>query len=246
MVDYNVTCPDYRFCQVRHTYANPCEIWDCDACWWHYSNCTKTPEAASDDCPYIYKCSDLPHPHSHVTTTVVTTLTVLSVFGLFGTYAYRRWRRGQVAEREGAEGQEETERTPLLQRCRALVSASLPSLGSESTDNGASAFARFHAVIFGARADVAPPEDPVLNDREDLEPSAPPEYAPGAPPSYEEVQEDDRSQNPIIRPNRVLTNENYAASNSPSRRSVEMREISSSPRRSPTRMEEVPLSNSLH
>ncbi len=261
MVDYNVTCPDFRYCQVRHTYASPCEIWNCNACWWHHSNCTPTPEPASEHCPYIYKCSNLPRPHNHVTTTVVTTVTVLSVLTLVGTYIYKRYRRAQqeqarIPDAEQQE-EEENERVPLLQRCRALVAGSLGPSEDGNPDTGG-LFDRFRAVIFGSRAEVASPEVPrAVGDYEDEEPSAPPpppdredqHLAP--PPPYEEV---DRNPNPrpIIRSGGSLANENFTgsqaqrASGPPGSlpHSVEMREISSSPRPHPSapRLEEIPLS----
>ncbi len=255
MVDYNVTCPDFRFCQVRHTYESPCEIWDCDACWWNFPNCTKTPTPASEQCPYIYKCSDLPHPNSHVATAVVTTVSIISVLAFGAGYIYRRYRRSQqVADSERQEeGEEESERVPLLQRCRALVTASMPSLGQEdeNTDN-AGVFNRFRSVIFGRRANLAPPEVPHPlhggdegdTDNAEHEPSAPSEDLQGhaqqqdAPPPYDTIDRD-----PIIRGNRSLANENYSGSRA---RSVEMREISSRPAPSaPPCMEEIPLSQSL-
>ncbi len=257
MSDYNVTCPDYRFCEVRHTYRNPCEIWDCDACWWHYANCTATPEGPSDECPYIKKCYDLPRPHSHTVTTVLTVLGVLASFGMVGAYVFRRYRRAQenIADTEQQE-EEEEERVPLLQRCRHFLSASLPGHEDDSHSDGRSVFRRFRDVIFGRRESVAPRELPGLDDREeDFEPSAP-------PPSYDSLdqennhqdEESNENQDPIIRGSgpagRSLRNENYEdGDDRSSNRSVEMREISSTAgnqERTVSRMEEVLLSKSFH
>ena len=149
MSDYNVTCPDFRYCEVKHRYANPCEIWDCDACWWGYDNCTATPEGPSDECPYIKKCYDLPRPHSHTAATVLSVLGAISVVGLGLRYVYRRYRRRAELAAADRQDEEEHERTPLLLRCRQFLSPN-------NTDS--STFERFRAVIFGARADVSPPE----------------------------------------------------------------------------------------
>ncbi len=229
MADYNVTCPDFRFCEVKHTYMNPCEIWDCGACWWGYDNCTKTPEAPSDHCPYIKRCTDLPHPHSHTTVTIVTVVSVLSALAVGARYIYRRFRRTQesVADPE-VQAEDEEERIPLLQRCRDLLSR---GNSNNNSNNQPSRLDRFRAVIFGGRATAAPPEVPTLQDREDHEPSAP--SAP--PPSYDDINND-----PIIREG-SLANENYAPANPCP---VEMRVIGPSPSRSIRRLDEVPLSQS--
>ncbi len=257
MVDYNVTCPDYRYCEVKHTYKSPCEIWDCSACWWHYPNCTSDPEAPSDKCPYV-KCYDLPRPsHSHTVTTIVTTLLVLATLAIGGRYVYRRFRNSLQSESDmEAENEAAAERVPLLQRCRNFISASLPSLASQddSAEEQRSALDRFRLVIAGGRANRASPEvpepGPVLQEREDEQPSAP-------PPPYNAV--DPNPQAPIIRHSASLSvvNENFTGSRQPpanldnpetrqpaenpnnpddSVRSIEMRVV---------RMEEIPLSHSL-
>ena len=150
------------------------------------------------------------------------------------------------------------------------MSASLPALPQRSEDDDTDnrgLIDRFRAVIFGARADVAPPEVPhPLDDgdvnqdndlsaqREGYEPSAPPPQQEHAPPPYEAIHE-----HPIIRSNRGLANESFSGSGREEQeggsaslaaarlgRSVEMREMSSaaSPRPQPC-MEEVLLSQSL-
>ncbi len=161
MADYNVTCPDFRFCEVKHKYMSPCDIWDCNACWWHYANCTVTPEAPSQQCPYV-KCHDLTRPQSHTIVTLASVAAVVSVLAIAGRYMYRRYRRRQevMADPEGQEEHEEeeedeeeneNERVPLLQRCRSFLS---------SLRRGRD---RFREVIFGARAVQAPPEVPQLD-----------------------------------------------------------------------------------
>ncbi len=239
MADYNVTCPDYRFCEVKHRYSNPCEIWDCDACWWNHDNCTKTPEAPTDFCPYIKKCWNLPRPsHSHTVTTVISVVSVISVLALVARYMYRRYRRSQESLAERQEEEEEEERIPLLQRCRHLLSRR-----NNADEDGRSGFDRFRAVIFGHRANPGPPEVPQLDNQprqdaqvahgEDHQPSAPPAAA--APPPYEDINRD-----PIIRGG-SLANENFREQQEAS---VEMREMrSNSPLRSVHCLDEVPLAN---
>ncbi len=259
MADYNVTCPDFRFCEIKHRYSSPCEIWDCDACWWHYDNCTKTPEAPSDHCPYIKKCYELPRPQSHTTTVVISVVTALSLLIIGARYLYQRYRRSQQ-DLADAEGQQEEgdERVPLLQRCRNLLSRD-----RSSDEDGTSTFRRFRAVIFGHRANAAPPEVPQLDqqvapgdNRQGFEPSAPPAPAgppARAPPPYEAINRD-----PIIRGG-SLRNENYRGheqggtppSPSPPQFDggplVEMRQIRrNSHSRSPRRLDEISLSQSLH
>ena len=265
MSDYNVTCPDFRFCQIKHTFASPCDIWNCNACWWHHTNCTFTPEPASDECPYV-KCTNLPRPHSHTVTTIVSVLTVLGVLSLGGTYLYRRYQRYRRDAQEDVEREmedefeEEDERLPLLQRARAFFG------DRRSNEGPRGLYDRFRAVIFGDRAEVAPPELPQrLPDREDHEPSAPPQGQADAPPPYEDINPVNR---PIIR-GRSLVNESFSGSRSSSvpvtlvapreprrggrrdttmarSRSLEMRQLNYTPRPSVLpRLEEVPLSQSL-
>ena len=241
MADYNVTCPDYRFCEIKHTYMSPCEIWDCQACWWHYDNCTKTPEAPSDHCPYI-KCYDLPRPHSH-TATIITVVSVIGALAFGAQYVYRRYRRSQERNADPERQAEDAEeRVPLLQRCRHLLSV-------HTQDAGHSAFNRFRAVIFGGRENPAPPEVPQLDDHDDHEPSAPPASAAEgqggqAPPPYEAINRD-----PIIRGS-SLANDNYRDGHDQrdarnDDHSVEMRELRlASPSRSVPLLDEVPLSHS--
>ncbi len=244
VMDYNVTCPDNRFCKVRHRFASPCELWDCSACWWHYPNCTKTEEPPSEQCPYV-TCENLPNPSSHHTVATVSAICVTVFFGLFFFFLRRRfraWRNRAFAANADAEGEgegegeeegereEDQERLPLLARCRAFFHF-----------NRAAAIDRFHRLIWrGERAAAAPPErlDAELADQgplpyDDHRPSAP-------PPSYEDIHNDEQQgQNrPIIRnqhdsASRGLINHNYG--------SMDTRHVGPLRIREPRQMEEVPL-----
>ncbi len=187
--DYNVTCPDNRFCRVRHKFQSPCPFWDCNACWWNHDNCTKTDEAPSFNCPYV-TCENIPQP-SHFGTTIASVISAVVFFGLLVAFFVRRIRSRSTATPEA--DAEAAERVPLLQRCRALLPAGTPPLVD-----------RFRAVIFGGRANPAPPEHPG-EDGDDLTRQQEDPHLPSAPPPYEEV-------NPIIRRSSVgLLNENYGS-----------------------------------
>ncbi len=229
-VDYNVTCPDNRLCQVLHKYQSPCPFWDCSACWWHYPNCTKTDEAPSTHCPYV-KCSDLPTPsHSHVVTAVLSTITVVLFVSLFGRYLFRRFCRQHgpdpEAERETSEDEEVTERVPLLQRCRNYLST-----------QPISALDRFRSTL-SARTRTGPVSIP----RPPMEMQEQP--VPSAPPAYEDIDQ------PILRTStgpRTLQNPTYqeprqSHSLSSPQRVLEPLDIEWERRRVlNSRLEEVPL-----
>ncbi len=203
--DYNVTCPDYRYCQVRHKYQSPCPLWDCSPCYWGDSNCTKTEEDPSLNCPYAV-CEDLPRPNHTSTATIVLSVVSAVVFlSFFVTFLIRRLRQQVASEEDDVEGVQE--RVPLLERCRALLPTFTPSV-----------LQRFRDVIFGDRPNPAPPERPEAQDdlpenqQEDDDdahrPSAP-------PPSYEEFQEQEANRRPIVRvrnwQGHGLVNQNYGS-----------------------------------
>ena len=244
-MDYNVTCPDNRYCRVRHRFASPCELWDCNACWWHHKNCTKTEEPATDNCPYV-TCEDLPRPsHNHT----VATISVLSLvaFGVFFFFFLRRRLRARrlalaangEADAEAdraADTEGEDEHIPLLQRCRAFFQSA----------NSSQVLDRFRSLVWGGeRAEVAGPEllDAELGQIEhESEAEADPHRPSAPPPSYDELQQEEVASAPIVRniPRRSprgLLNQNYG--------SMEER-VCGSPRnrREGERMEEIPLLHS--
>ncbi len=236
-----MTCPDHRFCTVRHRFASPCELWDCNACWWHYKNCTKTEEPATDNCPYV-TCQDLPRPSHNHTVATVSVISVAVFVACFFFFLRRRWRAwrsaGGEAEREPeADADVEEERLPLLHRWRGFFER-----GANRTSRVVERFRRL--VWGGERADIAPPErlDVELGHHQmqggegqladPFRPSAP-------PPAYEEVE---REPNPIVRNarhspcptrSRSLVNQNYGS----------MRQrVQDSPReREVAQLEEIPL-----
>ncbi len=158
---------------------------------------------------------------------------------------YRRYRSRQESMADAErQAEDEEERVPLLQRCRHLLVRR-----NTSGETGGSVVQRFRSVIFGGRANVAPPEVPQVREGGNDEPSAPPvasqhreDHEPSAPPPpYEAINRD-----PIIRSG-SLSNENYRNPERGSRDSVELRDMRpSSPTRSVRRLDEIPLSQSLH
>ncbi len=196
-VDYNVTCPDYRFCEVHHRFQSPCPYWDCSACWWGYDNCTKTEEPPSTNCPYV-KCRDLPRPHhgGEVVTTIFSIAGILFV-SLFARYLYRRFCRPAAAPDEEGEGEDEAddERVPFLQRCRNYFS---------TTEQPTSPLERLRDVMRRDRQDADPVD--IRPPQALLSPSP----IPSAPP-YFDLEED--TTNPIIRQGGLL-NENFRVSRS--------------------------------
>ncbi len=233
-VDYNVTCPDNRFCQAHHKYQSPCPLWDCSACWWNYPNCTKTEEAPSTNCPYV-QCSDIPSPsHSHVTTAVLSSISVVVFVCVFARYLFRRfWRprpsddaEAEDTRQETTEAEDTNERIPLLQRCRTYLAR-----------QPASAVERFRATL-SARTRTGPMVIPEPMEMGRLAPSP----IPSAPPAYEDLD------GPIIRaPTGSLLNENYEDSRishslSSPRRVLEPLDVDRERRRvDDSRLHEVPL-----
>ncbi len=243
LADYNVTCPDFRVCEVRHKFSSPCLLWDCNACWWNYPNCTSTEEAPSENCPYA-TCHNVPRPsHSNIVTTIISVVATLVFVSLFFKFFYRRFRRmlqGQLAgepedqfevedETEDEEEVEDEAQAGLLQRARHFFMA-MPTRMADS----------FRSVIFGHRANPAPPElvEAELGDLRQRQPPQNPDLlpAPSAPP-VPLAQDDNREDRPIIRERRGggLENQNYGA--------MAMRERTPSPNRLVPLMEEVPLAN---
>ncbi len=254
--DYNVTCPDYRFCEVKHKYQSPCPFWDCSPCWWHFANCSKTDEAPSYNCPYV-TCQNLPQPgHGSTVTAIVSTVAVFFFLAMFVAFLYRRLRSTQAEV--DLEDEAQGERVPLLDRYRTFFQTSQTA--------SAAALERFRSVIFGNRASTASPEVPRVSPEEDedqedqgypqeeRQPENP--HAPSAPPPPYAAED------PIIRSySRSLVNESFAARSdhtghsssartSPNRQTrdtemVVLREHDT-PRDRRTRcMEEIPLSKSL-
>ncbi len=231
IMDYNITCPDFRFCKVRHRFESPCELWDCSACWWHYKNCTKTEEPATDNCPYV-TCEDLPRPSHNHTVLTVSIVSVLAFAGLFFFFLRRRLRTSREADPEAeaeaeASEEDEDERLPLLTRCRNRCRAFFEHAPSTSDAAG-----RFRRLIWGEERELAAPPENLHVDLRDQPPQAQEGQAnrdqprPSAPPAYEEIQ-----HAPIIRnrDNRSLVNQNYGNYGSMDRASRHHR------------MEEVPL-----
>ena len=238
VMDYNVTCPDYRFCTVRHRFASPCELWDCNACWWHFKNCTKTEEPATDNCPYV-SCQDLPRPsHSHTVTAL--SVTAVIIFGSLFFFFLRRRLRARAAAAAAADPEadadadRDNEQIPLLDRCRALFWRLPPPL--ERARDG------FRHLIWGQeRVNVAPPEnlDANLRDGDDGPPVQEDPHRPSAPPAYEEIANAPIIRNPrnSPRPNmsRSLVNQNYG--------SMDTRRADIIQPRGVVRMEEIPLTH---
>ncbi len=227
VMDYNVTCPDYRYCTVRHRFSSPCELWDCNACWWHYKNCSKTEEPATDNCPYV-TCYDVPRPSHNHTVATVSGVSIAVFAALFFFFLRRRFRARSTrdADAEG-ESDREDEHLPLLQRCRVFF--------QQHTTPPSQVAERFRRLVWGGeRANVAPPEslDAELGNQaprgqEEHRPSAP-------PPPYEEIQ-----NAPIVRhlsSSRSLENQNYG--------SMDERRVCGSPRtREAPRLQEIPLTH---
>ncbi len=233
VMDYNITCPDYRFCEVHHRFSSPCELWDCNACWWNHKNCTRTEEPATDNCPYV-TCQDLPRPSHNHTVATVSVISAVVFAGFFFFFLRRRFRARRAAGQAEAEAEAEadSERLPLLQRCQNFF---------QSTPDRSQVIERFRRLIWhGERAEIAPREnlDVELGDGQPHGRGHENLPRPSAPPAYEEIE-----RAPIVRQgrpslginaSRSLVNQNYG--------SLTTRRVRDTSRdREQQRMEEIPL-----
>ncbi len=169
----------------------------------------------------------------------------------FVAFLYRRLR--SVAAEVDLEDEAQAERVPLLDRYRTFFQTSQTA--------SAAALERFRAVIFGARADTASPEIPRSREEEEEENDDREDpHAPSAPPPPYAAED------PIIRHQRSLANENFISHAGHSGSAGAMRvadrddlnqdqgtemavlrqeDCHSPGNRQSRRMEEVPLSKSL-